>query len=81
MWCCRCARCSLDGSDRSEIFSGRDKRKRHPQTVRVVGYTVAGHEETGPVRLITTLLDPDQAPAAELAALYHQRWEARGAAG
>jgi hypothetical protein len=26
-------------------------------------------------RLVTTLLDPDQAPAAELAALYQQRWE------
>ena len=25
--------------------------------------------------LITTLLDPEQAPAAELAALYHERWE------
>jgi hypothetical protein len=26
-------------------------------------------------RLRTTLLDPDQAPALELAALYHERWE------
>ena len=26
-------------------------------------------------RLITTILDPDRAPAAELAALYHERWE------
>ena len=25
-------------------------------------------------RLLTTLLDPVQTPAAELAALYHQRW-------
>ncbi|GHB80305.1 hypothetical protein GCM10010377_82730 [Streptomyces viridiviolaceus] len=32
-----------------------------------------GHE--GVYRLITTILDPDQAPAAELAALYAQRWE------
>jgi hypothetical protein len=28
-----------------------------------------------PYRLLTTILDPTQAPAAELAALYHQRWE------
>ncbi|MFD4409291.1 hypothetical protein ACFVXW_38370 [Streptomyces sp. NPDC058251] len=37
--------------------------------MRVVEYTVAGHEEAGPIRLITTILDPEQAPAAELAAL------------
>ncbi|MFJ9029984.1 transposase [Streptomyces sp. NPDC102274] len=34
---------------------------------------IAGHE--GAYRLITTILDPDKAPAAELAALYAQRWE------
>ena len=26
-------------------------------------------------RLVTTILDPEQAPASELAALYHERWE------
>jgi len=26
-------------------------------------------------RLITTILDPEAAPASELAALYHERWE------
>ena len=30
-------------------------------------------------RLVTTILDPAQAPAAELAALYHERWEIEGA--
>ena len=34
---------------------------------------IAGHETT--YRLVTTILDPDEAPAAELAALYAQRWE------
>ncbi|MFD9425637.1 MULTISPECIES: hypothetical protein [unclassified Streptomyces] len=35
-----------------------------------VEYTIAGHE--GPYRLLTTILDPSLAPAAELAALYAQ---------
>ena len=48
-----------------------------PITVRVVEYTLthpsrAGDE--GPIRLITTLLDPTEAPALELAALYAERW-------
>jgi len=29
--------------------------------------------------LVTTLLDPAAAPAAKLAALYHERWEVEGA--
>jgi len=29
-------------------------------------------------RLVTTLLDPEAAPATELAALYHERWESEG---
>lgn len=28
-------------------------------------------------RLLTTLLDPERAPALELATLYHQRWEVK----
>jgi hypothetical protein len=67
-----------DGSYLSEIYAARDKRRVHGQLVRVVEYTVAGHEEAGPIRLITTILDPEQAPAAELAALYHERWEVEG---
>jgi len=47
--------------------------------VRVVEYTLGKdpvrQQQPGPYRLLTTILDPDQAPAAELAALYHQRWE------
>lgn len=43
--------------------------------VRVVDYTVANRrgEET---RLITTVLDPEQASAEDLARCYHERWEA-----
>jgi len=29
-------------------------------------------------RLVTTILDEAQAPAADLAALYHERWEIEG---
>ncbi len=44
----------------------------HP--VRVVEYALAeAPDET--YRLVTTLRDPEAAPAAELAALYHERWE------
>ena len=35
-----------------------------------------GQHET--IRLITTLHDPDDAPAVELAAAYHERWEIEG---
>jgi Insertion element 4 transposase N-terminal/Transposase DDE domain len=34
-----------------------------------------GPPRTEPYRLITTLLDPDEAPAAHLAAVYAERWE------
>ena len=39
-----------------------------------------GVEDSEPFyRLLTTILDPEQAPARELAALYHERWEIAGA--
>jgi hypothetical protein len=41
--------------------------------VRVIEYHVNGGEV---IRLLTDLLDPDAYPAAELAVLYHERWEA-----
>lgn len=42
--------------------------------VRVVEYALAEAPDQT-YRLVTTLLDPQAAPAAELAALYHERWE------
>jgi IS4 transposase len=49
--------------------------------VRVVCYNVTATSEDGTTRterfrLVTTLLDCQRAPAAELAELYHQRWGA-----
>ena len=51
--------------------------------VRVIQYKVAattpdGHSRTECCRLITTMLDTRQAPAGELAVLYHERWECEG---
>ncbi|MGF1432549.1 IS4 family transposase [Kitasatospora sp. LaBMicrA B282] len=67
-----------DGSYLSEIVAARDNyRRADPERVRVIEYTLAGGDggEATVYRLITTILDPAQAPAAELAALYAQRWE------
>lgn len=57
-----------DGSYLTEIFDRSDIHHIRPGLrVRAVEYTIAGHE--GVYRLITTILDADQAPGAELAAL------------
>lgn len=67
-----------EGSYRSRIYaSERDRRHRsHGVVVRVMDYPLQGIADAEPIdRLVTTVLDPQQAPAEELAALYHQRWE------
>jgi hypothetical protein len=67
------------GSWLSRLYAASDRRKRDPVVVRVVEYAICdpGRPQARGVtyRLLTTILDPAQAPAAELAALYHQRWE------
>ena len=66
-----------DGSWLADVFdSVADRARRHPVRVRVIEYTVDdGRDPTGPYRLITTIGDHHQAPAADLAAAYAQRWE------
>ena len=69
-----------DGSYLSRLVPSTTAARRggsEPVTVRVVEYTIDdGRAPEGEhYRLVTTLLDPDQAPAAELAELYAQRWE------
>jgi hypothetical protein len=62
-----------DGSYLSHLI-----RKGHqPIAVRVIEYTIDDGRapEDEHYRLVTTLLDPGQAPALELAELYAQRWE------
>jgi hypothetical protein len=67
-----------DGSYLSRIYaSTSDRRKgRTGIVVRVIDYRLKDVEGSEPLyRLITTILDHEQAPAKELAALYHERWE------
>jgi hypothetical protein len=42
---------------------------------RIVEYSLDRDPTNEVICLITSILDPDEAPAHELAALYHQRWE------
>jgi len=67
-----------DGSYLSKVYPS-DKDRRHDTKgvwVRVIEYTLENVPDAEPLyRLATTILDPEQAPAEELAALYHERWE------
>jgi hypothetical protein len=73
-----CEKRLSDGSYLSTIFPS-DKDRRHGSNgvkVRVIEYTLEGVAGAEPIyRLVTSILDPDKAPAPELAALYHERWE------
>jgi hypothetical protein len=67
-----------DGSYLSQIYASTSDRRngRNGIIVRVIDYRLKDVAEAEPLyRLITTILDPQQAPAKELAALYHERWE------
>jgi hypothetical protein len=70
-----------DGSYLSRLYAS-PKDRRHDQdgvTVRVIDYALDGVPGAEPLyRLVTTLLEPATAPATELAALYHERWESEG---
>jgi hypothetical protein len=67
-----------DGSYLSRIYSSQQdqRRGRNGIMVRVIEYRLEGVEGAEPFyRLATTILDHELAPAVELAALYHERWE------
>jgi transposase IS4-like protein/DDE family transposase len=67
-----------DGSYLTTIYpSEADRRHRTGGLqVRVVEYRLEGIPDAEPLyRVVTSILDPQRAPAAELAALYHERWE------
>jgi len=51
-------------------------RAAEPMRVRVIDYTLDdGRENAAGYRLFTTVVDPSQASASDLAAAYAQRWE------
>ena len=68
-----------DGSYLSVIYppgKGRRAGTAEAIVVRVIEYELPGLPDSQPrYRLLTTLLDPAAAPAMELAALYHERWQ------
>jgi hypothetical protein len=67
-----------DGSYLSFLYASAQDRRHHRNgvLVRVIEYRLKGVAQSEPFyRLVTTLLDAYEAPADELAALYHQRWE------
>ena len=73
-----CERILPDGSYLSTVY-GSEKDRRHMRNgvvVRVIEYTLHGVPDAEPLyRLLTTIEHHENAPATELAALYHERWE------
>ena len=73
-----CYRRLPDGSYLSFLYASAKDRRHHCNAVlvRVIEYRLKGAAHSEPFyRLVTTILDASQAPARELAALYHERWE------
>jgi hypothetical protein len=73
-----CDKRLTDGSYLSRIYpSEKDRRQQtNAIAVRVIEYRLEGVADAEPIyRLLTSVLDAQQAPAQELAALYHERWE------
>ena len=76
-----CRQRLADGSYLSRLYASPAHRRRDEDglVVRVIEYRLEGVPGAEPLyRLVTTLLDPGGAPAVELAALYHERWESEG---
>lgn len=66
-----------DGSYLSAVYENPKARRNstNPIPVRVIEYTVTTGTESSGFRMITTILDPAQAPAEDLAEVYGRRWE------
>lgn len=73
-----CHKVLKDGSFLSRIYPPREKGKPRGEgmVVRVLEYWITNDEGKKKLyRLIATILEPDQASAAELIQLYLERWE------
>lgn len=70
-----------DGSWLAELRAKNSELNTPHIIIRVVEYTIDDGRgtELGPFRLFTTILDPDEVTATELAAAYAQRWEIESA--
>lgn len=70
-----------DGSWLGELRAQNAKLNTEHVVVRVVDYCVddGRGSDAGPFRLFTTLVDPGEVTATELAAAYGQRWEIESA--
>ena len=67
-----------DGSYLSRIYPSQNhqRRARDGVVVRIIEYRLEGVEGADSLyRLATTILNHGKAPAEQLAALYHERWE------
>jgi hypothetical protein len=72
-----------DGSYLSTVYDSTNKKGCEPITVRVIEYKLNDKtkgKENNQIgqemyRLLTNILDPNAAPAIDLAKLYHERWE------
>jgi len=67
-----------DGSYLSRVYASTKDQRHHKDgvVVRVIEYMLEGVPGAEPIyRLLTTILSYEAAPAVELAALYHERWE------
>jgi hypothetical protein len=76
------ARRLADGSVLAKVAPGRPRDAKYPlrraMWVRIISYRITDErlgEKDKVYRLVTTLLNPRLAPALELIALYHERWE------
>jgi IS4 transposase len=65
-----------------QVRAGNDIPTEAARLVRVVEYTVPDRNPDGDlIVVVTTMLDPFEVPAIDLAAAYQQRWEEESAFG